>query len=100
MGEYHRLHETDARSEAGREQRRDTGKNVCSEEDSSQRRGLDPETEIKPVGRKALHYEAAAKCVEREEARYFKHDCARRANAQPAFDPGRTPCVDADFSGR
>jgi hypothetical protein len=68
---------SEARGQAGRQQGRESCENVRSEKDGAERAGIDPEAQVEPVRRKALHDETAAERVQREERRQLENDVAR-----------------------
>ena len=103
MGEHHRSHEAEARSESGREQRRHSGKHVRSKKDCTEGSRVHAETEIEPVGGEALHHEAAGKGVEGEQARQLQDHVPGIADAQERLHgrrSRRSRVGHAHFGGR
>ena len=74
MGEDHGPDEAEAGGEAGGEQSGDGSEEIGPEEDRAEGGGIDAETQIEPVGGKALDDEAAAEGVEGVEGGEFEDD--------------------------
>ncbi len=89
MGEHHGANEAKPRGQAGRHQGRDAREQVRPEENRAQRRRIDAEPQIEPIGREALHDEPAGERIEREQRREPQHDGLGAADAEKRAGLGR-----------
>ena len=78
VGGDHRVDQAESRRRArGASSAEQPASRLAAEEDGAERGGVDPEPQVEPVGREALHDEAAAERVQARRAPTASHTTAR-----------------------